>query len=242
MFALPSNYGGIKMRIDKSLLAVAFSASLLSATSVHAALTSTLGGQGVYDTDLNITWLRDANLAVSNTFGVGGINPAGTPGMFAPIDIGGTMKWNTAQSWIAAMNTNNYLGFNDWRLPTTSGVCNGFNCTGSEMGHLFYNELGGTAVSSILSSGDPDLALFQNVQPYIYWSTPTLYPNLAWYFDMRSGYQYDANKEHHFMFVWAVRDGNSQVSAVPESEAYAMLLAGLGLLSLTARRKKNRIA
>ncbi|TXT26350.1 MAG: hypothetical protein FD134_594 [Gallionellaceae bacterium] len=227
------------MRIRKTLLAASLGVGLFSAASANAALTLTLGGQGVYDTDLNITWLRDANLAVSNTFGVGGINPAGTPGIFAPIDIGGTMKWNTAQSWLAAMNANNYLGFSDWRLPTTSGGCNGFNCTGSEMGHLFYNELGGTAGSSILSSSDPDLALFQNVQPYIYWSTPSPYANLAWYFDMRSGFQYDANKEHHFMFVWAVRDGNSQVSAVSEPETYAMLLAGLGLLGSTARRKKT---
>ena len=29
------------------------------------------------------------------------------------------MQWATAQAWIAAMNTAAYLGFSDWRLPTT---------------------------------------------------------------------------------------------------------------------------
>ena len=54
------------------------------------------------------------------------------------------------------MNANVYLGYNDWRLPVTlapdttctnpSGtqVYNG--CTGSELGHLFTKNLGGTAV------------------------------------------------------------------------------------------------
>lgn len=64
-------------------------------------------------------------------------------------------------------------GITGWRLPTAihadgTGPCAGYNCTGCEMGHLFYTELGGTANSSILSSGDPDLALFSNVQSRTY--------------------------------------------------------------------------
>ena len=57
--------------------------------------------------------------------------------------------------WIKAMNTANYLGFTDWRLPTTAqpdatcslqnflgfpGQSGGTGCTGSEMGHLFNVE------------------------------------------------------------------------------------------------------
>jgi hypothetical protein len=86
------------------------------ASTASAALVSELGGEVVYDTDYNITWLANANLAASNTFGVSGIN------------ADGTMNWDTAQSWITAMNTANYLGLNDWRLPTAinkdgSGPC-----------------------------------------------------------------------------------------------------------------------
>jgi hypothetical protein len=70
---------------------------LFFTTSAHAALESRLGGQAVYDTDLNITWLADSNLAASNTFGVSGIN------------ADGSMTWDTAQTWIGAMNAANYL-------------------------------------------------------------------------------------------------------------------------------------
>src|ERR1700693_2381010 len=115
------------MKSTKTLLAaVALSAGLLSATGANAALTSALSGQVVNDTDLNITWLADANYAKTNGY-----------------DTDGLMTWADAQSWITSLNTANYLGFNDWRLPTTSVTCFGYNCTGSEMGHLFYNELGG---------------------------------------------------------------------------------------------------
>ncbi|MBI5659432.1 MAG: DUF1566 domain-containing protein [Nitrosomonadales bacterium] len=227
-------------------LALALGAGLFSANGANAALVSVLNGDAVYDTDLNVTWLANTNLAASNTFGVSGVG----------ITWDGRMTWNTAQSWIGAMNTANYLGFNDWRLPTTLqpdascsdqwfGISSGYGCTGSEMGHLFYNELGGVAGSSVLSSGDPDLALFQNGHPYYYYWSGTEYAanhDNAWSFGTNGGYQYSSNKDS-YRLAWAVRPGNSAaVSAVPEPETYAMLLAGLGLLGFTARRKKNRAA
>ena len=93
--------------ISTLLSAAALSISLFTATGANAALTSALGGQVVNDTDRNIVWLANANLADTNSFGVSGIN------------ANGTMSWFTAQNWIGAMNTANYLGYNDWRLPTT---------------------------------------------------------------------------------------------------------------------------
>lgn len=115
-----------------------------------------------YDTVLDITWLADANLAASNAFGVNGIGSNGS-----------MSSWNTAQTWIDAMNDANYLGYSDWRLPTTGPVNGtafiyssnsstagdtdvGYNIsapgtvyagsTGSEMAYLFFNTLGNKAL------------------------------------------------------------------------------------------------
>ena len=137
--------------------AIALSVGLLYATTANANLVSALGGQVVNDTDLNITWLANANLANTQNFGIISSYP------------NGSMEWGAAVLWIAAMNTANYLGYNDWRLPT-SDICSGYSCTNSEMGHLFYTELGQTAGGSILSSANADLALFSNVQSHSYWS------------------------------------------------------------------------
>ncbi len=97
------------------LAAVSFCVGLLSATGSQAALQSRLGGLALYDTDLNITWAANAN-------------------------INGSMTWNDAMTWVAGLTIS---GISGWRLPT-SDTCFGFNCTSSEMGHLFYTELVGT--------------------------------------------------------------------------------------------------
>ena len=135
-----------------------------------------LTGDGVvdayYDTVLDITWLADANLAASNTFGLqAGVSlgpyPGDPSGYSGFIYTDGTMNWPGAKFWIDAMNQANYLGFNDWRLPTLGPINGstfdsnfaydgstdvGYNITApgsahpgstaSEMAHLFYNTLG----------------------------------------------------------------------------------------------------
>lgn len=206
----------------------------------HAALVSKLGGAVVYDTDRDITWLADANLSASNTFGTAGIDSAGK------------MDWSTASTWIANMNASNggagYLGFNDWRLPATlvpdnscsSSNSNGSSCTGSEMGHLFYTEFGATANTSALITGNPtELARFTNIQTTSgYWSSTPFNSNPpgAYTFVFGTGSQLPISQANNNTFVWAVRSGD--VSAVPVPAA--VWLFGSGLLGLVgmARRKK----
>lgn len=132
---------------------------VLISSGANAALESRLSGQAVYDTTLNITWLADANLAATNTFGVNYINPTGF------------MDSITADKWIQAMNVANYLGFDNWRLPKAEPIngltyvwgqgnstYDGTNDFGganlsaqgtiysgsaaNEMAHLYYNTLG----------------------------------------------------------------------------------------------------
>ncbi len=73
---------------SRTLLAVAsFCAGLLFASGGHAALQSRLGGLALYDTDLNITWVADAN-------------------------INGTMNWAAANTWVAGLTIG---GIGGWR-------------------------------------------------------------------------------------------------------------------------------
>lgn len=194
----------------KSLLNIMIlSFGLMAVTTAHASLIDRGGGL-IYDTDLNITWLANAN-------------------------VNSLMTWGNATIW--AINLS-YAGYDDWRLPTRDTSCSGYNCTGGEMGHLFYDELGGTAAYSILSSTDPDLALFTNVQQSnLYWSGSEFAPDphYAWGFDFNGGYQYADNKIYNGGYAWAVRPGD--VAAVPVPAAAWLFGSGLLGLAGVARRQ-----
>ena len=201
--------------MSKQLKVLTLIAALGFSGAASAALVNRGGGL-IYDSDLNITWLADANYARTSGY-----------------DADGLMTWSAAMIWAGNLS---YGGYTDWRLPT-SDTCSGFNCTGSEMGHLFYNELGGTAGYSILSSTDPDRALFMNVQSYSYRSGTVYAPDTtsAWAFRFDAGNQGATRKTINY-YAWAVRDGD--VAAVPVPAA--VWLFGSGLLGLigVARRKK----
>ena len=156
----------------------------------RAQLQPSADGLTVYDATLKVTWLANANLAATNSFGVTGVNPDGS------------MSWNTAQNWVAAMNAANYLGHNDWTLPPTlqpdpgctqktSLATFAYNCTGSHMGELFYNALGGSKGASMSSLNNSSARLFRNFQPYLYWSG-TVYPVVgksSWSFSFDNGFE-----------------------------------------------------
>lgn len=114
----------------RAVLSALAAASMLLAGAAQAALQDRdLNGDSVvdafYDTDLDITWLRDA-------------------------DVNGAMDWNTAVAWADGYSSGRY---SDWRLPSGSG-CTGFDCTDSETGHLWYVELGNPARGPMSNTGD----------------------------------------------------------------------------------------
>ena len=104
----------------------------------------------------------------------------------------------------------------------------GFNCAGSEMGHLFYVEG--------ISEASP--GPFSNVQSISYWSgtEDASNPAIAWGFFFNDGGQLQNSTSTPLYFAWAVHDGNISTVPVPA----AVWLLGSGLLSLLglARRKR----
>jgi len=213
------------MKTKQALLAaVILSTSLLTATGAQAAVQTRLGGLAVYDTDFNITWLANTN-------------------------ANGLMDWSTANAWASGLSVG---GFSGWRLPTTlqpdatcgsqyGGVSYGYNCTVSEMGHLFYNELGGVAGQSITVTHNANYGLFQNVQSNIYWSGTEYAPDTlsAWSFSTSFGGQY-ASREFDGLFALAVRPGDVGAAgggSVPEPATLALMGLGLAGLGWTRRRK-----
>ncbi len=211
----------------------------LSASTVNAELLTRLGGQAVYDSDLDITWLANANLAKSNSFGISGINSDGG------------MNWNTANNWITAMNTQEYLGTNNWRLPTITSfdriyqcrLPSGIGCFDSELGHLFYNEFNATAQTSVLDTGSSkQLAKFNNVLASFYWTNVVFEANLGadpghWYFLFSNGIDGAGFDDRALDFAWAVRDGD--ISAVPVPASLPLFITGLVGLLFNRRRRNT---
>lgn len=144
--------------MNKTIQNAAMVLALLGAAwSAQAALQARdLNGDTVtdayYDTELNITWLRDWNAAAGSSYDNG----------FSSTD--GRMSWANANNWAQNLS---FGGYTDWRLPTmvdtgTAGctfsfgggsVANGYDCgynpltksgstVYSEMAHLYYVTLG----------------------------------------------------------------------------------------------------
>jgi hypothetical protein len=210
---------------------------LTVATSAEAALLDRGGGL-IYDSDLDITWLANANLGAGSSFDDG------------VLATDGAMTWQSAMNWVAALeyyDTVRAVTYDDWRLPATAqpdptcsqqqgggAFSTGANCTGSELGHMFYTELGGVAYYPVSYSGDPDLALFMNLQSDGYWSEREFDATFAFVLNYEYGLQGSDNKSLGY-FAWAVRDGD--VAEIPAPPAAWLLATGLVALARHARRR-----
>lgn len=244
------------MTIRTTLITTGLIAASLASGAAHAALqgrnmdANALTYEAYYDTDLDITWLANANM-------------------------NGIMTWTAANTWAANLSFTNPLTnqtYADWRLPTVEPINGtsfnyavsyngstdeGYNvseqgtafagATGSEMAHLFYNTLNNKGYCPVSTDCSPapqtgwgltNSGPFTNLQAGIYWSATEYAPStgLAWYFNFGDGGQGAGSKDDGF-YALAVSPGD--VAAVPEADTWAMLLAGLGLVGAATRRRRG---
>jgi len=159
------------------------------------------GGQTVYDPVTNVTWLADANLAATSTFGLPPCNNPTSPALCVNQD--GAMTLASANQFIANMNSYNgsgYLGQTSWELPPIDQSCTGYKCAdaGNPMAELFYDQLGLSAGTPVAATPDVAAGPFHNIQPYLYWTcgaamitdpcgTPPA-PGFEWSFSFGNGF------------------------------------------------------
>jgi hypothetical protein len=131
-------------------------------------------GQTIYDPVTNVTWLTNANLAATNTFGLPPCENQGTPKICVNQD--GAMNWDSANQFVTNMNTfggAGYLGQTNWELPPLDPNCNvSYNCasTSDPFEELFYGQLGLSPGAPVVATPDIAVGPFKNIQPYLYWS------------------------------------------------------------------------
>jgi hypothetical protein len=211
-----------KSRIIGALSAVIFSFITMS---THAALVGVLpvtpGGanyQAYYDDVADLTWLANASAS-------------------------GSVIWATANTWAAGLDIDGVTG---WRLPDTlvpDASCDssttlsfGKSCTGSELGNLFYNVLGGVAGTSIATTHNSEYDKFTGVVPDRNWSDTPIGQS-AYFFDLGDGSQ-SSTSVGFTNIGWAVRTGSPAEVPIPA----AVWLFGSGLLGLVgAARRKVRV-
>ncbi len=227
---------------------------LCATTSAQAALLGRLpvtpGGvdyQAYYDDVQDITWLADANYAETSGYA----QATGNNSL-------GIMTWTQALVWVDQLDFGGYTG---WRLPFTpqrdptcdnqsSRIINGnilddgYNCSGSEMGYLFFEELGNLAMFDG-QTFQPDYGLrnagpFVNMRENVYWSGST-FPGgdpRKWYFGFNDGLQNGASSGVN-MSAMAVAGGDPFApTVVPIPSTLYLFVSGLvWLLGLTRKSR-----
>lgn len=148
----------------------------------------------VTDNLTGLVWSRDANVIMER-------DPS--------FDVDGTAQdgrvtWQHALDYIKKLNTENYLGHNDWRMPNRTELMSLIN------------------ISQPTPSTWLNTQMFINVQLDSYWSSSPYADHrnwiAAWYVDMNNGHSYfDIVSKNNY--VWPVREGDSGSLALSVSKS-----------------------
>lgn len=210
--------------------------SLFILAPAQAALIDRGNGM-IYDDVQNLTWLQDTRYAfTSGLVGYDYVDDFNRH--YNSVDPYGRMIWAQAMAWTEQLN---YGGYTDWRLPTSDKV-GGYGHSASELGYMYYTNLGNSAA---YTDGVFNPAYgFLNAGPFLnlpahtaFWtSTPSGLDGRVWSFHGSGGFQGTTAPDQYFD-VWVVRDGDV-ASRIPEpSSAALLLLALIGAGSMAMRSR-----
>ena len=242
--------------IRRSLIALALSVSLPASAALFDR-----GNGLIYDDVLNITWLQDANYAVTSGYVAANLQNNGQWKNGQPVRdnilADGAMGWDAAMTWVDQLE---YQGFTNWRLPKALPMS---FCTGgtaecdartsdniySELAHLYYETLGNDRSSA------PNFSPFTNVQVDDNLGLDPDQGGNGWYWtETESGTKNGLVQVHKFgqdtaiqkddfkrdeYYAWAVADGD--VAPIPVPAALVLFASGLGLFG-AMRRAQSKAA
>lgn len=219
------------MKIKKTLLAAALTAGLFSAANIAKA------DVVIFDNGLPVGNSNRCNSGPNSCGGTGSWTIYDNFTLAAAATITGFANWNLGNS----SNINDY-GSTNWSI---------WSVTPYNGGSALYSGNSLAAVSSDLGFIKTSVSgLSLNLSAGTYWlginhqlTSPLYYA--SWTYASSSGGSGDAiqldggswtftNQPNLAFYVTA-----SETPPVPEPETYAMLLVGLGLLSFTAKRRKQ---
>ncbi len=218
-------------RMKKILLVIGIIAGLFMGMGIADASLVTIGTATYGGSAYNLIWDDDNN---------------GNSVIWLDYTRGGAAStWQSQMNWAAGLGVaitsyNLDPGYSvtwtdpAWRLPSAgTNPQHGYNQTTSEMGHLYYDELGNPAHGPLNNTGG-----FANLIDKKYWSATEWVSDTKyiWGFDMATGAQVTLNKNNGY-YGLAVRSG--QVSTVPIPGALWLLGSGLFGLLVVRRKDKN---
>jgi hypothetical protein len=153
------------------------------------------------------------------------------------------LSWSEQGSWAdglgLSLTYNIYAGYsidwgmNPWRLPSVgTNPSSGYNKTSSEMGHLFYTELGLDANDT--SNEELNASNFDHLSRGYFWSAEHQSGVYKWGFRLTDGNQYPNDSPNHRGYGLAIRNGVVSQVPIPGS----VWLLGCGFLSIIGIRRR----